>query len=876
MFNTYYIAVSPGQEVASSPPGFMKTIHLSSFMLNRISIALLLICSPVIAVCQKTDPVQAYHTGLHISVDGYLDEDAWKQSLPITDFQQYEPHEGSPSALKTEVRVLFGKDDLYIGATMYDDPDNIERNLGRRDVYNRADWFMFSVDSYFNRRTAYTFAVNAAGVQLDGQHDDNKKLSLGSVDPSLPPGLDPSWDAIWFSDVRITDKGWIAEIRIPYSMLRYSKVDPQTWGFHFRRRIPRLGELSEWPYIPRSERTNLVSGYGQISGIKGIGHRRNIQVRPYVLSGLDLFENPEAPGTTDYDLTYKIGGDIKVGLGPSVILDATINPDFGQVEADPAVLNLTAFETFFTEKRPFFLEGADIFKFGIGNSRLFYTRRFGANDPIIAAAKLSGHSEKGLSFGLMGTTSGRNFDPSHNYGVIRASQMIGRNSSAGGILTWYNSPVNHGTGRQSITGGVDWDMRFNNNKYGFEGIAAFSDRKSVISSEDNDKGFMSGLVLRKRQGTIDGHFTLLMFTDKYNPNDIGWISYEQNWYQIWSNLTYKLNSGQPFGTFQRGDISLHYTRRYSYLEFYDMGSTINLSTNLTTKNFRFIKFGTRLNDPLGGYDLWETRGLGIWAKPRGIEISGEFNTDERRNWKIMPKGTIRKYEGKGSEYILDLQGILNAGTRLSFLASIKGSREDSKTAWASNETFLSDNGNWKIGNLSVSPDKLSDDDFTAFDDNGLLTGILEGADQYATGKYFVPVFGERDTRSLDLTLRSSLTFTSKFSIQLYTQLFMARGRYDNFSILANPDLMVPFSSYPKRRDFNYKNLQSNFVTRWEYRPGSAIYLVWSHGRNERDEMNPLAPWGISPYERPVNKQIGDIFNLFPKNSFMIKIDYAFF
>jgi len=174
------------------------------------------------------------------------------------------------------------------------------------------------------------------------------------------------------------------------------------------------------------------------------------------------------------------------------------------------------------------------------------------------------------------------------------------------------------------------------------------------------------------------------------------------------------------------------------------------------------------------------------------------------------------------------------------------------------------------------PDKLSDDDFTAFDDNGFLTCILEGTDQYATGKYFVPVFGERDTRSLDLTLRSSLTFTSKFSIQLYTQLFMARGRYDNFSILTDPDLMVPFSNYPKNRDFNYKNLQSNFVTRWEYRPGSAIYLVWSHGRNERDEMNPLAPLGISPYEQSIAGQFSDIFRIFPRNSFMIKIDYAFF
>lgn len=845
-------------------------------MTKRLIFTLGLILFPITVFCQKVASISADFTESHITIDGYLNEDPWQQAHPLTDFIQLDPVEGEPSTRKTEVRVIFGTDDLYVGAIMYDSPEAIEKNLGRRDEYNRADWFMVSIDSYFNRRTAYTFAVNAAGVQLDGQQDDNKKLSTRDMDPSLPTGLDASWDAIWFSDVRITYDSWVAEIRIPYSMLRYSKLELQTWGFHFRHRIPRMGEISEWPYIPRSERSNLVSGYGQATGIRGIAPRRNIQIKPYLLSGLDFYEKADDPGKTDYNLKHGIGGDIKVGLGPNIMFDATISPDFGQVEADPAVLNLTAFETFFAEKRPFFLEGADIFKFGIGNSRLFYTRRFGANEPIIAAAKLSGHSESGLSFGIIGTTAGKNFNPSHNYGVFRASKMLGQYSSAGGILTYYNSPLKDGIGRQSMTGGVDWDMRFNNNKYSFEGITAFSDRQSMVYGEDDDKGFMSGLVLRKREGIIDGHFTLLVFSDKYNPNDIGWISFEQNWYQIWSNLAYKINSGQSFGLFQRGDINLHYSRRYSYIEWYDMGSTVNLNATLTTKNFRIIKFGSRFNDLLGGYDLWETRGLGIWAKPFNVEISGEYNTDERRNWKITPKGSFRKYEDKGSEYSLDLQSILNTGTRLSFLASVKGTLEDSRTAWASNESFLLDNGAWKIGSSSVSPDDLTYDDFAAFDDKGSLSSILADVQEYAPGQYYVPVFGERDTRSLDLMLRGSLTFTSKFSIQLYTQLFMARGRYANFSILTNPDQMAGFATYPKKRDFNYKNLQSNFVTRWEYRPGSTIYLVWSHGRSERDEMNPLAPWGKSPYEQPVNKQIGDIFNIFPKNSFMVKIDYAFF
>jgi hypothetical protein len=374
-------------------------------MKARFNIPLILLLISHVVFSQESTSIKALATDSPIIVDGYLNESVWSESPVVTDFIQFEPEEGKPSARRTEVMILFGKDNLFVGARMYDNPENIEANLGRRDEYNRADWFMVSIDSYFNGRTAYTFAINAAGVQLDGQQDDNKKLSVREADPLLPAGLDPSWDAIWFSDVSITEEGWSAELRIPYSMLRYSRNDLQNWGIHFRRRIPRLGEVSEWPYIPRNARTNLVSGYGRITEIKGLDPRRNNQVRPYVLAGLDVFENETRPGRADHRMKYDAGGDIKLGLGPNVMLDVTISPDFGQVEADPAVLNLTAFETFFAEKRPFFLEGADIFKFGIGNSRIFYSRRLGANEPIIAAAKLSGHSEKGLSFGFLGTAA---------------------------------------------------------------------------------------------------------------------------------------------------------------------------------------------------------------------------------------------------------------------------------------------------------------------------------------------------------------------------------------------------------------------------------------------------------------------------------------
>ncbi|HOF22153.1 MAG TPA: DUF5916 domain-containing protein, partial [Bacteroidales bacterium] len=384
------------------------------------------------------------------------------------------------------------------------------------------------------------------------------------------------------------------------------------------------------------------------------------------------------------------------------------------------------------------------------------------------------------------------------------------------------------------------------------------------------------LILRKRQGVIDGHLTLLMFSDKYNPNDVGWISYEQNWYQLWSNLSYKINQGKPFGNFQRAMVNMHYSRRLSFIEWYDMGASANLSTNFVTKNFRSFTVGGNFTDLLGGYDLWETRGLGIWAKPAGIGFSGDFSTDDRKNWKIMPSVSAKGDNLRGREYSAGLQSVFNTGTRLSFQANIRGNWEVNKTAWASNESFLSENSAWKIGNKSLSPDNLEYSDFAEFDDKGQLDEILDGVDQFKPDYYYLPVFGQRDTRSLDLVLRGSLTFTNKFSLQLYTQFFVAKGIYDNFSLLTDPDHMADFSAYPKRRDFNYKNLQSNFVARWEYRPGSTIYFVWSHSRNRRDDMNPLAPWGESAYEQSLGGQLSDLFRIFPGNSFMIKLDYAFF
>ncbi|MGK7370967.1 MAG: DUF5916 domain-containing protein [Candidatus Halalkalibacterium sp. M3_1C_030] len=806
----------------------------------------------------------------NIDIDGNLSESLWNQVDPISGFYQFEPDEGSPSSQRTEVWVLYGDGNVYIGALLYDDdPFAIERALGRRDDYNRADWFLVSIDSYFNRRTSYTFGVNAAGVQFDAF-----RTGGGGGGPG-PRGMDTSWDAIWESAVNVNSEGWVVEMRIPYSMLRFPDSDDQTWGIHFTRRIPRLGEVSEWPLVPRAERSNLMAGFGRLTEIRNVEPRPNIQLRPYTVGGLSSRESIENPGDAVVETNLDIGGDVKVGLGSNITLDATINPDFGQVESDPAVLNLTAFETFFDEKRPFFIEGGDIFDFRVGRGSLLYTRRIGAKAPIIGAAKLSGRTEKGTSFGVMGATSGNQFEPSQNYGVVRVSQQVGTVSEVGAILTGYDAPSRDGVGRiQSTSGGVDFDIRFLDNRYGLEGVSAVTHRSWTAPGKRSNTGIAGEVELRKRQGVFDGSTGLLLVGDTFNPNDIGQFR-DNNFISSVTRFGYQINNGRSFGLIRRANINMFSTQQFSYKNGLNRGLDLNIRSNWMFMDFQEVELGISTERPFGGYDLFETRGLGPWARPASYQIQGEFNTDQRRLWSVQPEASYTWHEDGGRGYSLGFLGDWNIGTRVSINANLEGEWEQGVTAWASNESFRRDGTEWQIGQRSVSPVQLEGDEYNILENPGRLNTIFTNISPYAGNTWYVPVFGKRDTRSLDFTLRSDITLTTKLSVQLYSQFFLARGRYENFQIQQNRDDLAAYSSYPKQSEFTLSNLQSNIVFLWEYLPGSNIYLVWTHGRQLRQNLNPLSPHGPSTYQRSIGNRIQDTFDIFPENALLFKVEYTF-
>ncbi|HEX8245137.1 MAG TPA: DUF5916 domain-containing protein, partial [Longimicrobium sp.] len=332
------------------------------------------------AAAQAPSPTRPEARAVRVSgappeIDGHLGDAAWEQAPVITGFRQKVPDEGAPASERTELRILYDDFALYIGARMYSaQPASIQAPVGRRDQGGEADELLVSLDTWLDRRTAWTFGVTAAGVRLDSYHPSDSEEAQ-----------DSSFDPVWEAKTRVDSAGWTAEMRIPFSQLRFNPGTSQRWGMNARRVIPARNEESYWVQIPRSV-TAWASRFGDLAGLEGIPSTRRIELTPYVAAGLAVPSHPVPgnPFTDESERTLRGGADLKAGLGPNLTFQATVNPDFGQVELDPAEVNLTAFESFFPERRPFFVEGSQLLDGG--GQAYFYSRRIGAAPRGPAAA----------------------------------------------------------------------------------------------------------------------------------------------------------------------------------------------------------------------------------------------------------------------------------------------------------------------------------------------------------------------------------------------------------------------------------------------------------------------------------------------------------
>jgi len=403
--------------------------------------------APVEAPYQEQRVITAHFTSTAIKIDGFLEETVWRES-GTGDFIQSKPDDGKPATEKTEVWVAYDKKALYVAARLHDsEPGKIVGRLGRRDDFVDSDWFTFSIDPYYDRRSGYLFAVNPSGTTVD-------RALFNDEDQ------DPAWDGVWESAAHIDQTGWTVEIKIPFDQLRFKPKDLYTWGINFRRIIKRKNEQAGFIWIPQGK-GGYVSHFARLEGIHDIDPGRHIEVVPYVIGRAAYSPMEEGnPFATGEDYFANAGIDLKVGLKSNLTLDVSLNPDYGQVEVDPAVINLSAAESFYEEKRPFFIEGASIFSFGIGGSnrdiganwghpRFFYSRRIGrppqgsvsedgyVNYPdwttILGAAKITGKIGNGWNIGFLtaltereyaaidldGQRSAGEVEPFTNYGAFR-------------------------------------------------------------------------------------------------------------------------------------------------------------------------------------------------------------------------------------------------------------------------------------------------------------------------------------------------------------------------------------------------------------------------------------------------------------------------
>jgi len=798
-------------------------------------------------------------------LDGRLDDAVWQNAPVLDDFVQKQPDEGAPPTERTEFRFLYDGDALYVGARMYArDPSKIQAPVSRRDNAAQAEHVWISLDTYLDRRTAYSFGVSAAGTKLDFYHPRDDEYEV-----------DGSFDPVWEAKTQRDSLGWTAEMRIPFSQLRFNALPEQVWGLNIDRWNPATQEDVFWIPVPSRER-GWSSRMGELAGISGITPTRRIEVLPYVASGATFTADPGVgnPFNDGRSFAARAGADLKMGLGPNLTLQATVNPDFGQVEADPAEVNLSAFESIFSEKRPFFTEGSQLLA---GNGpRYFYSRRIGAAprgdllngdhyhdlpaaSTILGAAKLTGRLASGTSVGalaaLTDAEAARTFDPRTGefgrvrvhprtgFGVVRMQQEFGADAStAGVVLTGVQRDLDAGSdlagllNRQALTGGADWNLRFRRGEYTVGGHVGFShvegdstailrlqrssaryfqrpdaDYVGLDPSRTSLSGYAAGLEFARQNGS---HWLWNLGGTVESPgfelNDAGSISTADD-VVAYGELRYR--ETRPGPLFRKYAVYVTPSAEWNYGGT-RTGGALYLDAEATLKNFWETYF-TAFYTPRAQSDVL-TRGGPLMGEPAQWAAIGQVTN----SFGSTTRWSGRVYYGRNEEG--------GATYRISGGVSVRpGPR-------------------WQ---LSVNPNYVRYSYARQF-----VTLVPDGAAAATFGSRYV--FAGLEQRTFLAQVRLNYTFSPDLSLEVYAEPFAASGRYHDFGELPAPgsyglrrygtdgttlsqaetggpytvrdgerEFTVPF------RDFNVRSLRSNAVLRWEWRPGSTLFLVWQQDRS---------------------------------------------
>ncbi|MCD6374348.1 MAG: carbohydrate binding family 9 domain-containing protein [Caldisericaceae bacterium] len=837
-------------------------------------------------------------------IDGKLNDNCWAR-VPFQDsFVQINPVENAAPSQKTDFKVLYDAHNIYFGIIAYDnEPEKIETQISRRDQIENSDFLAIFIDSYFDRRTAFVFGTNPSGVKFD---------LLMAEDGDRQ---DQSWDPIWEVKTSITDSSWIAEMRIPLSQLRFAKANSHTWGFQILRRIYRNQEEDMWQYIPKNA-AGLVSYFGNLTGIEGIQSPKRIEFLPYSVSKLHTFQAEEGdPFTNGRDFRLDAGLDGKIGLTSDLTVDYTINPDFGQVEADPSEVNLSAFETFFEEKRPFFIEGKNIFEFPLAmgdgdmsKENLFYSRRIGRSPHyypdeedgfsydyidmpeqtrILGAAKLSGKTQKGWSIGLLDAVTnpekatldieGRRqkvtVEPLTNYLVSRLQKDFNQgNTSIGGMVTATNRNIKDDhlkfLNRSAYTGGIDFRHQWDKKTYFLDfklfgshliGDAEAIERVQTSSAHYFQRPDAKHVSLDTTRTTLSGHggsFDIgkigngnwrfatggLWRSPGLELNDLGFLRRaDQIMHFIW--IGYRLNN--PVGVIRRANLNFNAWQGWNFAgDRLFQGGNINGGLQFTN----LWGFYMGINREQSAYSPHMLRGGPLARYSGGWNFWFKSYSNRSKNFQIELSSRAHVNDDKISKrYGFNLELAQKISERLNVKINYFYSFNKENLQYVDTESF-------------------------------------QNVDRYIFARIVQNTFG--------LVFRFNYSPTPNLSLQYYGQPFVSAGKYSHFKLITNPrakgsarykelnnkqiryvaedeiyeidenqDGITDYCfDYP---DFNFKEFRSNFVIRWEYRPGSTLFLVWAQNRN--DFLSSGVFKAGTDFQR--------LFDTKPDNVFLIKLNY---
>lgn len=789
---------------------------------------LLLFLFSVLYISAQTNQknVVALRTTIAPKIDGKLNELMWKDAMPAGDFIQYNPYNKAAPSQPTVVRILYDDRAMYIGAMMYDsEPDSIYRQLGERDNDDiNADFFTIDILPYNDGLNAFEFKISASGVEIDTKHAANYR--------------DRNWNPIWKSSVKINDSGWVAEIEIPYAAIRFPKTAEQLWGVNMWRNIRRYREWSTWNYID-NKLDGVFNQSGTLTGIEGIKPPLRLFFIPYVAG---YTENAAESNTWAY--SYNYGMDMKLGLSESFTLDMTLIPDFGQVQSDDKIVNLSPFEVYYQERRPFFTEGTELFERG----DIFYTRRVGGTpdgywnvqddysvDSIIEnpeeiqllnATKISGRNKNGTAIGVFNAVNSNSWarvidstgyetkiltNPASNYNMLVIDQSLKNNS----YVSLYNSNVYSGKDRYiaNVTG-TEFELKTRNNMWGLGGVVNVSQK--YHTDQANEFGYMYEFEAAKISGNFRFAYQHETQNETYDVNDMG-FNRRNNRFD--NDLELEYNIYDPVGVIinMHNEIGFYYDMLYDPREFV----FFNIGASNRTTFTNYMTAGINLHfSPVSSYDYYEPRVDGWKVRnPANVFIGGFFSPDYRKRFVVDVNGgywTGPEYNQSGYDFRI-------------------------KPRIRVNDQF----------NIILSTKYEID-----MNDRGYVTDSLDSQNEEKI------IFGRRDIQTVESVLDLEYIFTKNISLSLRARHYwITVDYYDYYDLQRNGDQVL--NNYTGDHDFLVNAFNVDMVFRWIFAPASELIFVWKN--NIYNEKNEVAKDYFDNLRYTFNSPMG--------NSFSIKLLY---